>query len=66
VLLCSCHRVSDRDVAQTVASGARRVGHVVRTTRAGTDCAGCLPALRELCESFFAERDPGGMLQPTG
>jgi bacterioferritin-associated ferredoxin len=66
VLLCSCHRVSDREVAKTVAEGAQRVGHVVRRTKAGTDCAGCLPALRELCERFFAARDEGDMLQATG
>lgn len=65
MVICSCHRVSDRQVAATVASGAARVGQVVRGTKAGTDCAGCLPALRELCESFFARRDTDGLLNAT-
>ena len=55
--MCQCHRVSDRAVEAVVVAVASKVGHVVRGTKAGTDCGGCLPQLRELCESFFAERD---------
>lgn len=66
MVVCSCHRVSDRDIVETLAAGAARVGHVVRGTRAGTDCAGCLPALRSICEAYFAERDRAGMLVATG
>jgi bacterioferritin-associated ferredoxin len=66
VIACSCHRVSDRQVAETVAAGACRVGQVVRATRAGTDCGGCLPQLRELCERHFATQASGGMLVQTG
>ena len=54
MVVCSCHAVSDRRVAEVVAAGAVRLGHVVRGTRAGTDCGGCLPQLRELCEQYFA------------
>ncbi len=67
MLICSCHRVSDAQVAETVAAGAARVGHVVRRTKAGTDCAGCLPALRALCESYFRTQDAkAGRLVATG
>lgn len=67
MLICSCHRVSDAQVAQTVDAGASRVGHVVRRTKAGTDCGGCLPNLRAVCESYFAARDAeAGMLVATG
>ena len=62
MFVCQCHRVSDRDVAVVVAAGASKVGHVVRSTRAGTDCAGCLPHLRTVCAAFFAERDETAML----
>jgi bacterioferritin-associated ferredoxin len=67
VVVCSCHRVSSREVADVVAEGAARVGHVVRRTKAGTDCAGCLPALRELCEAYFSETNRAAdMLSATG
>jgi bacterioferritin-associated ferredoxin len=70
VLVCQCHRVSDRAVEQVLDAGASRIGHVVRSTKAGTDCGGCLPQLRELCESFFRATDrtssAPGMLTSTG
>lgn len=56
VLLCHCHRVSDRTVESLVEAGAQKVGHVVRATRAGTDCGGCLPALRDACRALLSER----------
>ena len=54
MIVCSCHRVTDRDVQAACAAGARRIGAVVRATCAGTDCGGCIPQLRrvvaEACE----------------
>jgi bacterioferritin-associated ferredoxin len=67
VLVCQCHRVSDKAVSQVVEAGASKVGQVVRGTKAGTDCGGCLPQLRRVCEAFFAARDHGSaMLSATG
>jgi bacterioferritin-associated ferredoxin len=67
MLVCQCHRVSDRHVSALVDAGASKVGQVVRGTKAGTECGGCLPQLREVCESFFAARDrESGMLSATG
>jgi bacterioferritin-associated ferredoxin len=54
MLVCHCHAVNDAAVEELVASGATRVGHVVRNTRAGTSCGGCLPELRRLCEHALA------------
>ncbi len=59
MLLCHCHRVSDSAVEAVVAAGASRVGHLVRATRAGTDCGGCIPALRAACERLLADRRLG-------
>jgi bacterioferritin-associated ferredoxin len=49
VLVCHCHRVNDARIDQVLSAGADGVRGVVRATRAGTGCGGCLPALRELC-----------------
>lgn len=66
MLVCQCHRVSDRAVAEVVDAGAARVGHVVRGTGAGTDCGGCLPALRSLCENYFTKHRNAERLTATG
>jgi NAD(P)H-nitrite reductase large subunit len=49
VLVCHCCRVTDTRVEQVLAAGADGVRGVVRATRAGTGCGGCIPLLRELC-----------------
>ena len=49
MLVCHCHRVSDARVDQVLAAGGEGVRSVVRATRAGTGCGGCIPLLRELC-----------------
>ena len=66
MVVCSCHAVSERRVAEALAAGAVRLGHVVRGTRAGTDCGGCLPQLRELCEAYFAAAPTPVMVDATG
>ena len=62
MLVCQCHSVSDRAVQGVLDAGATRVGQVVRGTRAGTDCGGCLPQLRALCEAYFAADAQADML----
>ena len=54
MLVCHCHRVNDARIDQVLSAGADGVRGVVRATRAGTGCGGCLPALRELCATRAA------------
>ena len=49
MLVCHCHRVSSSRIDEVLLAGAAGVRGVVRATRAGSGCGGCLPALRELC-----------------
>lgn len=49
MLVCHCHRVNDLRIDQVLSTGARGVGTVVRATRAGSSCGGCIPLLRQLC-----------------
>ena len=51
MLVCHCHRVNDARIGQVLDAGADGLRGVVRATRAGTNCGGCLPTLRELCAS---------------
>jgi NAD(P)H-nitrite reductase large subunit len=54
VLVCHCHRVNDVRVEQVLEAGADGVRGVVRATRAGTGCGGCIPLLRELCQRVLS------------
>ena len=54
MLVCHCHRVNDIRIDQVLAAGADGVRGVVRATRAGSACGGCLPMLRELCATGAA------------
>lgn len=49
MLVCHCHRVTDTRIDQVLDAGAVGVRGVVRATRAGTGCGGCIPLLRDLC-----------------
>ena len=55
MLVCHCHRVNDARVDQVLSAGADGVRGVVRATRAGTGCGGCLPLLRQLCADRAAQ-----------
>jgi bacterioferritin-associated ferredoxin len=51
VIVCQCHVVSDRAVADAVDAGARTLAGVCRSTGAGKDCGSCVFSLkRVLCE----------------
>jgi bacterioferritin-associated ferredoxin len=56
VLVCHCHRVNDTRIEQVLSAGAAGVRGIVRATRAGTSCGGCIPMLRELCANQAADR----------
>jgi bacterioferritin-associated ferredoxin len=59
MLVCHCNAVSDAAVAEAVSGGAVKVGQVVRSTRAGTVCGGCIPELRRLCREAVTARLSG-------
>ena len=49
MLVCHCHRVNDARIEQVLSAGAEGLRGVVRATRAGSGCGGCIPMLRDLC-----------------
>ena len=50
MLVCHCQAVTDRQIGAAVSAGASDPRSVVRSTRAGTGCGGCLQTLRSLIE----------------
>jgi NAD(P)H-nitrite reductase large subunit len=55
VLVCHCHRVNDARIDHVLSAGAEGVRGVVRATRAGTSCGGCIPMLRQICAERAAQ-----------
>ena len=54
MLVCHCRRVSDAQITSGVSAGAADPRSVVRATRAGTGCGGCLQSLRAVIEQALA------------
>ena len=55
MLVCHCHRVNDARIEQVLSAGADSLRGVVRATRAGSGCGGCIPVLRQLCADRAVE-----------
>ena len=58
--VCHCNVVTDRDILESIANGARCVADVARETGAGRSCGNCISSLRDLvCQHcpVRAERD---------
>lgn len=51
MILCSCHRVSDRTLRAEIEAGARTVEELGRRTRAGTECGACRCDLQRLIDA---------------
>ena len=60
MFVCHCAVVTDSDVLESIANGARCVADVARQTGAGRTCGNCISSLRDLvCQHcpVRAERD---------
>ena len=51
MIVCHCHRVSDRDIRGSVREGASSVSEVGRACKAGTACGGCRPEIASIVAS---------------
>ena len=48
MIVCHCHRVSDRQIRKCAQEGARTVSEVGRACGAGAGCGGCRPEISEI------------------
>lgn len=56
--LCVCNAVTENDIRQAVASGARNFAAVCEATGCSTCCGCCEPVVRELVDCVAAETRP--------
>jgi bacterioferritin-associated ferredoxin len=60
--VCHCNVVTDQDIIESIANGARCISDIARETGAGRTCGGCVETMRELvCQHcpVMAERELG-------
>lgn len=50
MLICHCKAISDQKIRQLTAAGAASCRDVARGCSAGTECGGCIPAIREMLQ----------------
>jgi bacterioferritin-associated ferredoxin len=56
MIICVCHRVSDRDIRQAISNGADSVEALGEQLGACTGCGCCRESCEELLETFEASR----------
>lgn len=62
MIVCLCHRISDRDIAQAVRTGTTCFEILQDETRVASSCGCCLDCARSV---FDQERARGGVTEPT-
>ena len=48
MIVCICHRVTEKDIKKTIANGAQTVSDISRKCSAGMDCGACRGEIRDL------------------
>ncbi|KAB2869484.1 MAG: (2Fe-2S)-binding protein [Ideonella sp.] len=54
MIVCLCHRVSDRDIERAVASGVHNFDHLQDETCVASSCGCCHDCAREVFDSAMA------------
>ncbi len=55
MIVCLCHRVSDRDIRRQVADGVRNFEVLQDETRVAAACGSCLDCAREVFDEAVAQ-----------
>jgi bacterioferritin-associated ferredoxin len=55
MIVCLCHRVSDRDIRREVAAGTHRFELLQDRTRVATSCGSCRDCAREIFDSACSQ-----------
>lgn len=64
MIVCLCHRVSDRDIRRAVAEGTRNFEVLQDETRAASACGACHDCAREVFNEALAQQAPVQIMEP--
>lgn len=59
MFVCHCRALTDRDIGEAIADGARDLDEVGLRCGAGVTCGGCCPLVQELLDQAAAGRVAG-------
>jgi bacterioferritin-associated ferredoxin len=59
MIVCLCHRVSDRDIHRVVGEGVANFEHLQDLTRVASNCGCCLDSAQMIFEEACASRPAG-------
>jgi bacterioferritin-associated ferredoxin len=59
MFVCHCQALTDREIGEAIAAGARDLDEIGRRCGAGVTCGGCCPLLQELLEQAAARQAVG-------
>jgi bacterioferritin-associated ferredoxin len=65
MIVCHCRGLSDRAIREVIRRGARSPREVAIACRAGRDCGGCIPIVRELIASETSRNSVVGPAPPA-
>jgi bacterioferritin-associated ferredoxin len=51
MFVCHCQALTDREIGEEIAAGARDLDEIGRRCGAGVTCGGCCPLLQELLDA---------------
>lgn len=63
MLVCHCHALTDRDIRDAVARGARSAGDVERVCQAGGDCGTCRLVVERILDGVCAKQPQRAMAE---
>jgi bacterioferritin-associated ferredoxin len=57
MFVCHCRALTDREIGEEIAAGARDLDEIGRRCGAGVTCGGCCPLLQELLDQAAERAD---------
>jgi bacterioferritin-associated ferredoxin len=66
MFVCHCRAVTDREIREAIAAGARDLEQVGRSCGAGITCGGCCPLIQELLAEHAQHAEPAPALTAAG
>lgn len=63
MIVCICHRVSERDIDSAVAEGASSLRQLNQRLRVGTGCGACVEHVRDCLNRCLSDDLGNGKLQ---
>lgn len=55
MLVCHCKGINSATILKIIDDGSRTIKQIMKQTRAGTECGGCRPTIKEILNEKMSE-----------